>query len=270
PEPSALPELVRYARTIAVRAAATARVHPAGPVHLNCPYREPLQPAWLEMSPAAAAGPLAVVATGRRTLASGQIRALAGELGAAMRGLIVCGPQDDPALPQTLVPLAQALGYPILADPLSGLRTGEHDRSLVLDCYDAFLRDTDLAERLGPEIVLRFGAMPTSKQLLLFLQKHAGCRQLLIDGGAGWSDPAQLTTQVLHADAREFCLALGSALECAPRASAWHTLWQQADRLARRAIVDRFAKMDALFDGKVFAELSALLPAGAVLYVGNS
>src|SRR5262245_7709754 len=43
-EPDASPELIRYARTVAGRAAATARRGPAGPVHINCPYREPLLP----------------------------------------------------------------------------------------------------------------------------------------------------------------------------------------------------------------------------------
>ena len=36
--------------------------------------------------------------------------------------------------------LSAASGYPILADPLSGVRFGPHDRSGVIDAYDPFLR----------------------------------------------------------------------------------------------------------------------------------
>src|SRR5439155_6976527 len=43
-EPEATPDLVRHVRTIACRAVETARRGPAGPVHVNCPYREPLVP----------------------------------------------------------------------------------------------------------------------------------------------------------------------------------------------------------------------------------
>src|SRR5204863_185057 len=43
-EPDAAPEMLRYTRTVAARAVALARRGPAGPVHINCPYREPLLP----------------------------------------------------------------------------------------------------------------------------------------------------------------------------------------------------------------------------------
>ena len=57
---------------------------------------------------------------------------LAALLGRTPRGLIVAGPDDDPELPAALAGFALATGFPILADPLSGLRTGRHDRSRVV------------------------------------------------------------------------------------------------------------------------------------------
>lgn len=276
-EPDATPELLRYVRTVACRAAATALRGPAGPVHINCPYREPLiplpgpEPATLEQRPGDR--PYVAVAHAPRAPDAGLVAALAAELRVARRGLIVCGPQNDPALADALVRLAEALGYPILADPLSGLRRGPHDRALVLDCYDAALRDGDLVERFAPELVLRFGAMPTSKPLLLFLQRHGDCRQILVDGDGGWNEPTLLASDVVHAEPRLLCTALTAELPEPPPdvgTAAWAASWSAADRAAREAIAARLATLDELFEGKVFAELAALLPDGALLYAGNS
>lgn len=277
PEPEASAELVRYVRSIACRAVATARSRPAGPVHINCPFREPLVPA-----PGALAGPherpgerpYVAVASGARTPDPALVTALATDLRIARRGLIVCGPQDDSGLARPLARLAAALGYPILADPLSGVRCGPHARDLVLDCYDAALREASLVERLAPEVVLRFGAVPTSKPLLRYLQHHQRCRQIVVDGDAGWNEPTRLASDVVHADPRLLCEALVATIANMTPGdigqTLWAAAWRRADRLAREAIAARLATLEELFEGKVFAELAGLLPDGATLYAGNS
>jgi 2-succinyl-5-enolpyruvyl-6-hydroxy-3-cyclohexene-1-carboxylate synthase len=291
-EPDASPEMLRYMRTVAGRAVALARRGPAGPVHINCPYREPLLPdpaAALAASEARAEDrPYVTVSVGVRAPDTALVAALAADLRAMPHGLIICGPHDDPALADALARLAGALGYPILADPLSGLRNGDHERALVLDCYDAFLRDAAFVKRFAPQVVLRFGAMPVSKPLLLYLERHQSCRLIVVDGDGGWNEPTLLASDMIYADARLLCeavlrhgvaaLAGFSTSEPAKAAtpiwqqksSAWASAWQLADRSARAAIVARFGALDELFEGQVFAELAALLPAGALLYAGNS
>ncbi|MDI3340691.1 MAG: 2-succinyl-5-enolpyruvyl-6-hydroxy-3-cyclohexene-1-carboxylic-acid synthase [Sphaerobacter sp.] len=290
--PEATPGLLRYARMLAARAAATALADPAGPVHLNFPFREPLMPLPPEgYTPddglaEAAPGPIAV-SRAPRVPDPAAVRALAAELVAARRGLIVCGPQTDPALGPAVVRLARALGFPVLADPLSHVRCGPHVDDVVLDSYDAFLRDAVLVERLAPDLVLRFGAMPTSKPVLLYLQRHPAARHIVVDGGDGWEDPALLAARVVHAAPTHLCAALCAELardSVAPPLSQswergpggegprspWLTTWQAVDRVTRTAIADRLARLDELFEGKVFAELAALLPEGSTLFAGNS
>ncbi|MCM8749360.1 2-succinyl-5-enolpyruvyl-6-hydroxy-3-cyclohexene-1-carboxylic-acid synthase [Thermomicrobiaceae bacterium CFH 74404] len=280
--PEGTPLLLRYARALAARAAATAREEPAGPVHLNFPFREPLIP--LAAEPPDVSGPEALAWLGRpdgepfaRVLAGPRqpsaalVRDLAELLAGLPRGVIVAGPQPDEALAPALARLAATLGYPILADPLSQVRCGPHDRDLVVDAYDAFLRDPEIAGALSPQAVLRFGAIPTSKPLLLYLERHAGAQQIVVDP-AGWPDPLHLASHVVHADPAALAEALATQLagiDCRPD-PGWSELWRSIDMRARATIREEVERIQEPFEGRVFAELAALLPDGATLFAGNS
>lgn len=266
PEP--LATLEDYLRTTAARAVATATAAPAGPVHLNCPFREPLLPATEAHLPSVpAARPTMQVAAGRASLDEQRIAALAAEYAGAEHGLIIAGPNDQRDLPRALLPLAEALGYPILADPLANVRAERHP--LIISSYDAFVRDQRFAERMVPEVVLRFGAMPTSKPLLLYLQRFPECRTTTVDPGGGWNDFAGLATRFVHVDPVGLCQQLVASAG-GTRTSVWAEQWQQADQCAKHVIRSHFAHQDALFEGKVFAELAHLLPDQSTLFVGNS
>ena len=287
----ALPEAtnvaLRYIRTIAVRAAASVQANPAGPVHLNFPFREPLTP---EPIPGQSLPPVA-----QRDLVAWQGRPdnapfvevreapldvpaattmgyLMDMVRGARRGLIIVGPNDDLALVEPIVRLARHLGYPILADPLSQLRCGDHDQVMVLSSYDAFLRIDSFIESAQPELILRFGAMPTSKPLLLYLKRYASCPLVLIDGHGGWEEPTQLASELFHANPAALCQALlDQREEIQPSVSqAWLTTWQDADKLTRQTLQYAVQDFNELFEGRVFTELAGLLPDGATLYTGNS
>lgn len=282
PTPELTADLVRHTRTTAARASAVARAAPAGPVHLNFPFREPLLPAAgadsAPVLPTDASGqlagrPYATVSAGVPLPDSAVIAQLAAELVATPRGLIVCGPQDDLALAPAVVALAAALGYPILADPLSQVRCGPHDRALVVDSYDAFLRDDAVCRELAPEVVLRLGALPTAKPLALFLERFPASRQILIDDGGGWRDAGFRVSDVIHAAPRAVCAGLAGAV-AACRVSAptdeWACRWLVVARRTRVGIAAALTGEDETFEGRVFAELAELLPDGATLFAGNS
>jgi 2-succinyl-5-enolpyruvyl-6-hydroxy-3-cyclohexene-1-carboxylate synthase len=263
---------LRYVRTLAARAVATAASAPAGPVHVNLPFREPLIPARLAELDSTArrdGGPYVAVDHARLTPDAAMVARLAATLSRFERGLIVCGPHGAPGLGRPVARLARALGWPVLADALSGVRAGPHDRSLVLDAYDAFLRDERIAAVLAPDVIVRFGAVPTSKPVLLYLQNHPAAHQIVVDGVAGWNEPTALAAEIVHADEALLCDALAGAVEPRPR-GGWLEAWLGADRAARRAIGATLAHIDEPFEGRVFAELAELLPDGATLFAGNS
>ncbi|MEW6046934.1 MAG: 2-succinyl-5-enolpyruvyl-6-hydroxy-3-cyclohexene-1-carboxylic-acid synthase [Bacillota bacterium] len=283
--PEATPDMIRYARTVACRAVATARACPAGPVHLNFPFREPLVPQPVEaplaprtaglwrphgLDPDADRRPYVIATQGARMVAPSAAAALAEQVASAKRGLIVCGPQDDPQLPRAVTRLAAALAFPVLADPLSGVRCGHHDGTLVIDGYDAFLRDAGLADSLRPDLVLRVGAMPVSKPLMLYLDRHPTAFQVVVDGGDGWRDPTLRAAEVVHADPVPLFEELAARVRGPVADAKWRRLWVELNTTAREALQRQLQAMEGLFEGRVFAELASLLPDGATLFVGNS
>lgn len=270
--PEASEEAVRHARAVACRAVATAREDVPGPVQVNLPFREPLIPFGEAPTPEHdTGGPHVTVQQSPRRPQPAELAPLATELRSVRRGLIVCGPQDDPAFPNALAPLAERLGFPVLADPLSQVRCGPHYRPHIIDSYDAFLRDEETAATLAPEAVIRFGAPPTSKALLLYLQRHQIQRQILIDA-AGWRDPTFSISDIVHADPVFFCDALSSVLptDASQPQDAWRKRWEEINQRARAALAARLAKEHGVTEPGVFLELGSILPPGAILFAGNS
>ncbi len=291
--PEATDAAFRYIRTTADRAVAAAQAIPAGPVHLNFPFREPLTPepipeqilppveqrdliAWqgrpgnapyIEVHDAPPGAP--------ENITIGNVLRMVGE---AQRGLIIVGPNDDLTLIETLVRLAHYLGYPILADPLSQLRCGVYSRSIVLTSYDAFLRIDSFVESVQPELIIRFGAMPTSKPLLLYLKRHASSPLVVIDGNSGWEEPTQLASQLIHASPTALCQELFNTLELrqsgeerpSTTSQEWLSLWQDTDKITQQALRNTIYDFNEIFEGRVFSELANLLQDGTTLYIGNS
>jgi 2-succinyl-5-enolpyruvyl-6-hydroxy-3-cyclohexene-1-carboxylate synthase len=291
PIPDPTPDLLAHARSVAGRAVATVLAAPRGPVHLNFPLREPLIPDGplgpLPIDPIDRAvlpipnPPYVDVLAGRPALAADQLEALAQRLAAIERGLIVAGPQDDPALPDALTRLAAATGYPILADPLSQARLGPHDRSRVIARGDLIARSGKWIDAHRPEIVVRFGAMPTSKPILQMLQAVRPAL-LVVDGGGGWREPALLSTTFVHADEAQFAKGLADAMVGAPSRrqanleasrSSWAGNWLAADVAATDALTAWLASPAMAaepFEPAPFAILAGLMPDGSILWAGSS
>ena len=281
--PEATPAMLRYARTLAGRAVATAAETPPGPVHLNFPFREPLVPLPVDLPKdvsdadslawrgRANGQPWVTVADARPVADPAVVDRLAALLRDAERPLIACGPQFDAGLAAPLASLARTFGAPLLADPLSQLRWGAHDRSAVIDRYDAALRHAPVAGALAPDLVLRIGGLPTSKPLLQYLERHSAAHQIVVDA-ALWPDPTLLATDMVHADPRTFCEMLLDRVrgERSRGPAEWLARWRRIDACTATALDAYGAALDESFEGRALAEIAALAPDGATLFVSSS
>lgn len=263
-------EMIRYARTVCARATAIATAAPSGPVHLNFPFREPLIPRLDENLFQLSERPKGYVKVHNGDLAieDGVFEEIAEKLKGKERGLIVCGNLTDDKFTDAVTQLSASLNYPILADPLSQLRSGLHSHENIIESYDTFLRNEDAKAFLKPDVVIRFGAMPISKALTIFLKENQTADQYVVDGGGGWRDPASLSTDMIFCNEALFCEKLVS-LSTNEASSAFIKNWRNLNELTKTTM-KQVRDITVLSEGRLFYQLTDLLPEGATLFVGNS
>lgn len=232
------PSMINYVRTAAVRAVATAKRNPEGPVHMNFPFREPLIPDLNDPEiflSSSREQKYMTVSPSILTVDDAQFDTIAQTVSTHNKGMIICGPMDDADLSHKIVELGKALQFPIIADPLSQLRSGCHEQSQIIDAYDAILKSETAKVELQPELIIRFGAMPVSKPLLLFMKQYPETRQLIVDGGGGFRDPSLLSTDMIYCDEKQFCEELIlRANTFAIKENGYLTLWQDVNEVAKK------------------------------------
>jgi 2-succinyl-5-enolpyruvyl-6-hydroxy-3-cyclohexene-1-carboxylate synthase len=262
-------ETAVHHRALACRAYATAAGDRPGPVHLNFPLREPLAPEPEPLDSADWAGrpdgePWTQLREHPPDPHADDVQRLAERIAAEPRGAIVCGPTgEDVAEPAAR--LAAATGWPLLAEPTSGVRCGPHDRSHVVAHYDVLLRVDGFAAGRAPGLLLRVGDMPTSKPLRAWA---AEAPQVAIDPHAAWHEPTRRAELLLRSAAAPTLDALAAAVEMRePSHDAdWLAGWRAADAVVPAALAE--APDD--FEPKVLAALEPELPDGALIWLSSS
>jgi len=280
PEKEAPRRVLRYLRALADRAMATSLglEGAPGPVHINFPFRKPL-----ESTPVA--GDVPTYATPARTARgksapwtriqiaplradAGQVTALAGQIRRSPRGLIIAGPRSPAGdFPAALCALSRATGYPILATPLSGLRFSPHTRqTTIIAGYELALKAGLFSEAPVPQIVLRFGALPISQPLCSYLESlPAEIPQIGIDPHGRWQDAGYTLSDFIAADPATLCADLVLRLEGMPQDHVWAETWLRAEAQVRDALAET-----PTFEGNLVAQVVQNLPPEARLFVANS
>ena len=231
--PEARPGMVGYWRSMACRSWAQASGAAGGfpgPVHVNVPLREPLVPGtedvpgpggwpgppgfWPEPlsgrpgaapwtafggrpGPASPPGSPPPFPAGSGLLAGASTGLPGLDVTWTERGVMVCGDGDYDAAP--LLEMAQAAGWPVLAEPSSGARRGPN----ALSAYAYLLDAPGFITAHRPDLIVSAGRPGLSRGQLAFLRGAPGpppARHIVLAQGPGrWPDPARTATDVAQA-----------------------------------------------------------------------
>ncbi|WP_302080485.1 2-succinyl-5-enolpyruvyl-6-hydroxy-3-cyclohexene-1-carboxylic-acid synthase [Salinibaculum rarum] len=277
PEPEADARKLRSLRVTAARAVRDATETPAGPVHLNVPFRKPLEPtevpgdvpdSFATDAPLAATGrdgPFVTTTTGTARLEEADLRRFGALLETADRGLLVCGPSDGPTPSRdALRAFTEATGVPVLADPLSGHRFGAHvDSATVCGGYDSYLDGVDWPD---PDVVVRTGFSPTSKVLRQYL-RDSDARQLVVDPAGDWPEAEFTATDHVVADPSAVLSDLADVVDTTGN-PAWRKRFERAESRYWDVVED--ACEESYFEGAILHDVATHCPDPTTLFVSNS
>jgi 2-succinyl-5-enolpyruvyl-6-hydroxy-3-cyclohexene-1-carboxylate synthase len=249
-ERESTPSANSYWRSLVCRAVASAA---SGPVHLNVPFPEPLdftpaddadvrfrgRPAgkpWIEIEPAAPP-----------TLSRCTVT-----VAAAARGVVVVG--DDAEDPAAAAAFAEAVGWPLLAEPQSDARTGPN----AITTYRYLLAHPATRARLMPEIVVSVGRPGISREVQALLRDVDEI--IVVDPHHDWADPTRSAHRVLR---------LLPTPEWPAADSSWLRLWRAADQTAQRAL-DSFLDDSPYSEPRLVRDVLRQLPDDALCVIGSS
>lgn len=221
-----------------------------GPVHLNCQFREPLAPSirpydrkgievelrrWL-----AASGPST---RGNESAAMTTHGWLMEEIlpRRTVRGVIMTAGLANAQEVRAVQQLAEAAGWPLLADLRSGLRGRAPD---AIRHADHLLLSETFTRKMKPDVVLQFGSRPVSKRIQQWIDAVRPRVYAVVAPGADRLDPGLSVTHRWLADVAWTAQVLRQRLR-ATGSPRWMKSWQRADAAAAGAI-ERVLATDTL------------------------
>ncbi|CAM0117222.1 2-succinyl-5-enolpyruvyl-6-hydroxy-3-cyclohexene-1-carboxylic-acid synthase [Rhabdochlamydiaceae symbiont of Dictyostelium giganteum] len=250
--PSLSPEWVTSTVAYAVH---TATSSPYGPVHMNCEFREPFfreEVLDLHTTPTRYEPPYL-------TLSQDTFKKWGKKLSSYQKGVIVCG--SMPSSSSSILFFAKHLGWPVLADPMSGLRSEGMDDSPLIPYYNDLLKVLD---SLQPDCILHFGDKIVSKPLEKWLATRTCSSYIVIANHPLRYDPQGIVSDRIQMDPYLFCEEVMPYLT--PQAS-WVGKWKSLSHLVDPLMDELLVKPSEM---GLIRYLHHKLPSHFSLYSSNS
>jgi 2-succinyl-5-enolpyruvyl-6-hydroxy-3-cyclohexene-1-carboxylate synthase len=271
---------IQYLQKIAIRAFKICTNKNRGPVHLNFPFRKPLEPNTFtdEVDENITEIVPQIVEKNDENLKSLQrnkrFKEIVSHINNSEKGLIIAGLAEyDSQFRQKLKKFSAIIAYPLIADASSHLRfsIGKSDNNVIAN-YHSFLQSKNFIALHQPEIILQFGRTVTSSSLENYLSEIDAPRYSINEYGDSF-DPSRKTKAIIKYDPVLFCDELIKALKD-ENINRTKTEWQKdfinsdkdaEDFKARIILSSKFPN-----EARIIPELLKQLPNKTNIMIGNS
>jgi len=270
---------LRHLQRMAIKAFKISSLEDIGPVHLNFPFRKPLE----HFSYTDEINKKIFTIKPQRVLKerienlrpSTQLAAkLAPDLIKYERGIILVGPMDyDHEVIKRVKQLSSMLKYPIIADGLSQLRIGNSNKEKnILSNFNAIVKSENFIQKHDPEIIIQYGRTPTSSAIEHFLENTKAKRYLINSFGDNF-DPTRNAKAVFAVSPKNFCHSLFDYLSdvgLKRTSTIWLKDYLKGEAVCNSSKIKLIEKANYLHEPNIITEVLNSLPSGNNIFIGNS
>ena len=253
---------------------------PAGPVQINCQFREPLIPDQQEenwdnylsvLDPWQETGrPFTTYAKSESIPSIEDVDRIGNMIGRSKNGLLIAGQLSAGTDKETIIRLASELGWPLLADINSGIRfacSAPESAYNVIAHYDLYLRMEKFRKKFSPDLILHMGGMPVSKPLNQYIEEsHA--EYIVVDNHPFRQDPMFRVKQRIETNPGRFALQLSERIQ--KTTSALTGIFCQAEEISRTVIRDSVPASDDISEWAVSHIIFECVAKDSGTYLSNS
>ncbi|KAF8399244.1 hypothetical protein HHK36_015109 [Tetracentron sinense] len=263
---------------------------PYGPVHINCPFREPLGDAprkwmlsclekldfWMSR-----AEPFTKYIQVQHSHACndicGQMAEVVKVIQNANQGILLIGAIHTEDDMWAALLLAKHLFWPVVADILSGLRMRKvlssfpeiEENFLFLDHLDHALLSDSVRGWAQADVIVQIGSRITSKRITQMIEICSPCSYITVDKHPYRHDPSHIVTHRIQSTITEFADSLLKAHFPRTR-SKWTGFMRAVDMMVAWEISFQIHSEYSLTEPYVSQVVSEALPSDAALFIGNS
>ncbi|KAJ4961763.1 hypothetical protein NE237_021673 [Protea cynaroides] len=263
---------------------------PPGPVHINCPFREPLEDSPREWESNCLKGlefwmlraePFTKYISVKQFHTcnglSGEVVEVLEVIKHASRGLLLLGAIHTEDELWAALLLAKHLSWPVAADILSGLRLRKaltsfpevEENFLYIDNLDHVLLSDLVRAWIQPDTIIQIGSRITSKRVAQMLEECSMCSYILVDKHPYRHDPSHIVTYRIQSSVTEFADTLIRA-QFPRKPSKWGLFLQIIDKMVAEEVMFQIFSESSLTEPYVARITTEALAQNAALFVGNS
>ncbi len=256
---------------------------PEGPVHINCMFREPLEPCECDEENefekedtfnlgkwSKSKKPYTFYRSSKVTPADlNTVKQISEIIKEEQKGLISIGTLRTAEEKKEILKLVKKINWPVYADITSCLRLSDEINTNIIKHFDPEISSPGFNKKASPDTVIHFGGKITSKRFHQFLKQNHPENYIIIKDNPIRYDPVHLVTMHVESDIVTFCRDISGMIETKEKTEFKYFY----DIMAKKAqeIIEKFINEKAAADEIFVARcISEEIPDKSCLFLSNS